>query len=48
LFLVHKSNMHGLRDRDSFGNVGIVWSWREAQRLSAIKLYSWGFIVSNL
>jgi hypothetical protein len=48
LFLVHKSNMHGLRDRESFGNVGIVWSWREAQKLSAIKLYSWGFVVSNL
>jgi len=24
LFLVQKSNMHGLRDRDSFGNAGIV------------------------
>jgi len=40
--------MHGLGDRDSFGNAGIVWSWREAQRLSTIKLYSWGFVALTL
>jgi hypothetical protein len=48
LFLVHKSNMHGLRDRDSFGNAGIVWSSREALRMSAIKPYRWGFVASTL
>lgn len=31
LFLVHKSNMHGLRDRDSFGNAGIVRNWRGSE-----------------
>jgi len=40
--------MHGLGERDSFGNAGIGWSRREAQRLSTIKLYSWGFFASTL